>query len=281
MATNVNTDQLDWAPLDRVFNAATAYGQRLIVSLTDQTGGCGYGPWQGLSWYQGGFEQVSNPTGLTPLSYWDYLQAIVNRYKDSPALGMWEPVNEPEASDCPAPYSGSGCYGHLVCPNEAAAGQALRYFFDTVGGEIHTLDPGSLVEDGFIASGQCGEAASYMNVASSPGIDVLSYHDYYDPTATIGGDQWNGEAVRFQQAASLDKPIIGGEEGIDAGTGAGCLSDQQRSTDFQAKIEAQMAAGSSGVLLWNWMPSVTGTCVYDIAPGDPALSMIAGLARDN
>ena len=38
VATNVNSDQLDWAPLDRVFAAAAAHGQRLIVTLTDQGG---------------------------------------------------------------------------------------------------------------------------------------------------------------------------------------------------------------------------------------------------
>ena len=38
IATNVDSDQLDWAPLDRVFAAAAAYGQRLIVTLTDQGG---------------------------------------------------------------------------------------------------------------------------------------------------------------------------------------------------------------------------------------------------
>jgi len=32
----------------------------------------------------------------------------------------------------------------------------------------------------------------------------------------MGGDQWNGIAVRIAQAASLDKPIIAGEMGLDA-----------------------------------------------------------------
>ena len=31
----------------------------------------------------------------------------------------------------------------------------------------------------------------YQYVSASPGIDVLSYHDYYGPAA-LGGDQWNG-----------------------------------------------------------------------------------------
>src|SRR5665213_259194 len=74
MATNVNTHQLDWGPLDRVFAAAAAHGQRLIVTLTDQGGTCDGGHWQDPSWYQSGFKTVFNDPattdgrGLTPLS---------------------------------------------------------------------------------------------------------------------------------------------------------------------------------------------------------------------
>ena len=77
---------------------------------------------------------------------------------------------------------------------------------------------------------------------ASPGIDVLSVHDYYG-AAPLGGDQWNGLAVRFAQAKALDKPIITGEAGIVAGNGqSGCVSLQQRSVDMAAKMTAQFAA---------------------------------------
>jgi hypothetical protein len=283
MATNVNTGQIDWGPLDRVFAAAAAYGQRLIPVLTDQGGTCDGNHWQDPSWYSGGFEQVfDDPAGtdgvnLTPLSYWSYLQAIVNRYKDSPALGMWEPISEAEASTCSAQYEPQDCSGNQTCPNEAAAAQALRSFFDTVGAEIHSLDPAHLVENGLLGSGQCGTSGTdYQYVSASPGVDVLSYHDYYDASDAIGGDQWNGLGVRLAQAAALDKPIIGGEAGIVAGAGTGCLSPAQRGTDMSTKLEAQLQAGSSGVLVWNWVPTLTQPCSYDVAPGDPLLSALAG-----
>jgi mannan endo-1,4-beta-mannosidase len=94
MAMNVNTHQLDWGPLDRVFSSAAAHGQRLIVSLTDQGGTCDNGHWQDPSWYDGGFMDVFNDSsttngqGMTPMSYWDYLHAIVTHFRSSPALGM-------------------------------------------------------------------------------------------------------------------------------------------------------------------------------------------------
>ena len=280
MVTDINTHQLNWQPLDRVFATAAKYHQRLIVVLTDQGGTCDGNVWQGPSWYNGGFMQVYNdPTttdgrGLTPLSYWDYMQDVVERYKDSPALGMWEPVSEPEASTCPGDYEPQNCWGHNVCVNETVAAQALRHFFDVVGAEIHSLDPDHLVESGTMGGGQCGTAGSdYQYVSASRGIDVLSYHDYYNGLP-MGGDQWNGLAVRFAQAAALRKPIIGGEVGEDAGSGSGCETLAQRAADIEAKIRTQMQAGSSGLLVWDWLPAPSSDCTTDTFPGDPLMTII-------
>ena len=102
-------------------------------------------------------------------------------------------------------------------PTRPPPPQRLEYFFTTVGAQIHLLDPEHLVEGGFLGGGQCGTSGSdYQRVGASPGIDVLSVHDYYG-AVPLGGDQWNGMAVRFAQAKALDKPIITGEAGILAG----------------------------------------------------------------
>lgn len=281
IATNVQTDQLDWAPLDRVFAAAAAHGQRLIVTLTDQGGVCDGDHWQDPSWFDGGFMDVFNSasnsdgSGHTPLSYWDYMQDVVNRYKNSPALGMWEPISEAEASTCDGSYYPGTCWGHTSCPDEAVAAAALRHFFDVVGGEIHALDPNHLVESGLLGGGQCGtESGDFQYVSASPGLDVLSYHDYYAGTA-MGGDQWNGIGVRIAQAAALNKPIIAGEMGLDAGTAPGCMTLASRSSEIQSKIQAQMAAGTSGVLIWDWLPAPSSPCTTDTFPGDPLMSVVA------
>ena len=55
-------------------------------------------------------------------------------------------------------------------------------------------------------------------------------------SAPFGGDQWNGVAVRFAQAAALNKPIITGEVGITAGDGqSGCMSLQQRAMIYRPR----------------------------------------------
>lgn len=281
IATNVQTGQLDWAPLDRVFVAAAAHGQRLVVTLSDQGGVCDGNHWQDPSWYEGGFMDVFNSlsdsdgSGHTPLSYWDYMQDVVNRYKDSPALGMWEPMSEAEASSCDGSYYPQTCWGHNTCPDEAVAAAALRHFFDVVGGEIHALDPEHLVESGLLGGGQCGtESGDYQYVSASPGIDVLSYHDYYAGTP-MGGDQWNGIGVRIAQASAIGKPIIAGEMGLAAGAVPGCLALGSRSAEIQAKIQAQLGAGTSGVLVWDWLPAPSGPCNTDTYPGDPLMAVVA------
>jgi mannan endo-1,4-beta-mannosidase len=282
MATDVSTGLIDWAPIDQVFYLAAAYHIYLIPAITDQGGNCDGNHWKDPAWYTGGYRDVFNSpansdgTGHTPLSYWTYLQEVVDRYKNSPALGMWEPISEPEASTCPAADQPDNCSGHQTCPDEAAAAADLTSFFDVVGTQIHALDPLHLVEAGFLGGGQCGTASTdYAVVGASPGIDVLSVHDYYG-AAPLGGDASTGLAKRFAQAADLNKPIITGEVGILAGDLPGCTSVSRRRTEMAAKKKAQFAAGSSAFLVWNWVLDPSSSCSYDTGPSDPLMSLLAG-----
>ena len=59
--------------------------------------------------------------------------------------------------------------------------------------------------------------------------------------------------------------------GILAGADPGCPSLASRNNLFQAKEQAQLQAGTSGVLAWNWVPVPQATCSYDVGPGDPLL----------
>ena len=199
----------------------------------------------------------------------------MSRYANSPAVGMWEPISEAEASSCPPRYQPTNCSGHQICPRESVAASALRYFFDTVGAEIHALDPNHLVESGLLGGGQCGtEGPDYQYVSASPGIDVLSYHDYWGITP-YGGTKANGVLAHLQQSTSLDKPIIAGEVGIEAGPG--CLSVAARALDMATKVKGLIQSGGAGSLVWNWVPVPTPTCSYDVGPFDPLLQS-GGLA---
>ena len=217
MATNTTTKLTDWTGLDRVVAAAQKDGIKLILVLSDQSGTCDDGHWKDSSWYAGGYNQAfnDNGSGLTPLTYLDYVKLVVNRYKDSTAVAMWEPVNEPQSSDC-AGAQGSACYSKITC-NETVAASALRSFFDTVGGAIKAIDKNHLVSSGVIGGGQCGaQFEDYKYLHSSPGIDVASYHDYDNDDSPMPGDQWNGLQKRLDQMALINKPLIIGEVGMKA-----------------------------------------------------------------
>jgi len=275
MAINPTTKQLDWKGIDRVLAAAKKYHQRVIISLGTQSGECDDQQWKDSAWYQGGYKTVYNPAGLTPLSYWDYVQQIVTRYKNSKEIGMWELINEPETSDCVG-YSGTACYGHQTCVDHTRAATILRQFFDTVGGKVKAIDPNHLIESGLTGTGQCGsDNDNYTYVHQSPAIDVASYHDYHDDDAPMPGDQWNGLAMRLSQMKTIGKPLIVGEVGMLAlQSGGDCMTLDQRTDKMKAKMDAMFPAGIAGFLVWSRSPDLDTSCNFDVGNTDPLVNLI-------
>ena len=241
LTTNKFTHKRDWTALDRVFAAAAANHQRLLVTLTDQWANCKGEVQKTPNWYASGHGKVEQGDLQ---SFDNYMVSVVSRYRNSPALGMWELVNEPEAG-----------------PNGATV---LRSFFDTVGGKLKSIDSKHLLEMGVIGSNQLSIAGSdYVTVAASPAIDVLSYHDYNADNQTMPASL----SLRLSQMRTLNKPLIIGESGIQE------CSGQDRTNKFKAKMSAAFAAGASGYMPWNYVPTGTG-CSYDIVPTDKIMSAL-------
>lgn len=216
-ARNKLTGGRDWTPIDRVVQAASAAHQRLIFVLGDQWSSCNGEQFKDATFYTGGY-RTAVPGGEQE-TYWSWVHDVVTRYRSSPAVGMWEPLNEAQGY-CDTWWAGT-----------------LEQFFNAVGGLIKSIDPRHLVESGVLGGNQCGLAGTdYLYAQNTPNIDVVSYHDYNDPSPVPAA-----LAYRVAQAQLLDKPIIVGE--------AGWLSDCPL---MQLKQPAQFAAGVSGFLPWNW-----------------------------
>jgi hypothetical protein len=254
----------------------------LIPVITGEGAGCDGGHWQDPTWYKGGYRSVFNTAansdglGLDPLSYWQFMQDLVSRYSASPALAMWEPISEPDPGTCPIADQPSNCAGNVTCPSESTATSALQTFYTNVGGRIHTLDPGSLVEDGSIDGGQCGTTnGDFVTVAASPGIDVLSIH-YYPGQLPGGGNDWSGFNARLAQEAALGIPVVTGEMGIVGGANGdpSCETLGQRATDLQTEASVQFTSGVSAFLVWNWDPASLGPCSYNTGAGDPLMTWL-------
>jgi mannan endo-1,4-beta-mannosidase len=272
LATDRTSHHLEWADLDRVVAAAAAHQVKLVMTLSNQSGSCDDGHWHDSSWYEGGFT-ANWSGGALPLPYSAWVTAVVTRYARSAAIAMWEPVNEPEASDCSRGFSGGDCYSHKSCPADAT--QALRHFFDVVGAVIHRLDRWHPVSSGTIGGAECGAAGNaWATVAGSPGLDVLDTHDYNVPA-------WNDQLeLRTRQAASLGRPLVV-EEWADTGPDLGsCVVRRDiRADALSRKVRTVMRRPViAGFLLWNWEPpDDRGGCASDVTAGDPAMAVLASL----
>ena len=217
----------DWGPIDRVVQAAERAHQRLIFVFGDQWANCHGEQYKDATFYHGAYKTAQPLGELEP--YLDWVHDVVVRYRSSPAVGMWEPLNEAQ--------------GDCVSVSRAD----LNQFFDTVGALIKSIDPKHLIESGLLGTGQCAvTGVDYVVVQNTPNIDVLSYHDYGDASPVP-----SGLLQRLQQAQQLKKPLIVGEVGF--------LSD---CATMKAKQPAQFAAGVSGFMPWNWDGAGASTCGF-------------------
>lgn len=256
---------VDFTGIDRVVAAADRTGQKLILTLSDQAGTCDDGRWHDQAWYDGGYRTQ----GLAG-SYLDWVRLVVARYAGNPAVAFWEPVNEPEASDCHGGAQGSACYGApRTCADSGEV--SLRAFFDTVGAEIHALDPGGLVSTGFIGRKQCGvNGGGFDRIAASQQVDLLTYHDYSGADETMPPDLRD----RVDAAHRDDKPLAVEEAGIAAGPS--CGSPVQRADEFRAKMTTAFDAGIVGYLPWT-MQGASESCGFSVGAHDPVFTVLQSL----
>jgi hypothetical protein len=244
----------DWRALDQVVADAdqSTSHVRLIAYLGTQGGVCDGGVFKSDDWYKTGYLQpYSGPAGYgdsvgyAHSSYWTYLQEVVTRYAGNPAILMWEPMNEPEASECLPGYSGAGCYGNDTCPADAT--KTLVDWLDRVGAEIHALDPGTLVGTGELTGAQCGwSGGGELAIDEAAGVDVASFHDYGSYNVAMTG----GLLAAIADAKRAGKPLVLGEVGIPAGEACPTTSLPKQGTDSWAKLHAALAAGAAGWLAW-------------------------------
>ena len=265
---NKFTHKTDFTAIDRAVAAAKAHGDYLIFALSDQSGNCDDGHWHDQAWYNGGYTQTYNDNGRgysLSMNYLNWVKTVVARYASNPTVAVYEPVNEPEASNCNIGYTGSGCYGHNTCPSGATS--SLRSFFDTVGAAIKSLDSRAIVSTGTLGGNQCGVAGTgFSTINASAYVDVATYHDYNAATTALPA----ALSTRASQTSALGKVFLVEESGISASTvGLGCTTLDTRSSQFIAKINAAKSVGADAYLPWNWAAGASTTCSLTIGPGDP------------
>ena len=196
--------------------------------------------------------QTTQGTGLTPLSYWTYMQDLVNHFNKLD--GTWH-VGTGGQNQAPAPAPPQ--HGPLNCGAGIKPVPAKRLQLQlSVTVSLTSLEPRftlwirttwwrvgcSLVvnverREPTIDMCQQAQVSMCSNCRS-----LSSAHLFLEVT------RLNGIAVRIRQAEALNKPIIAGEMGVLAGTDSRCTSLTARNDIVQAKEQAQFKAGASAVL---------------------------------
>jgi mannan endo-1,4-beta-mannosidase len=236
------------ARLEPLVARAEAWGQKLILTLANAGADCGESL-KGNDWYQDGYRG----------GYLSWVRTVVARFKDSPAIGMWEIMNEP---------------GHLSTVDSAT----MKSFLDGAAAAIKGVDPQHLVSSGSMAEYTPG-STDFQLIHSGPDIDVGGLHEY---------DQDHSDQIISRHLAKtltplyrLGKPFIIGETGILAGPGCP-ISPQQRADMFRRELDGDFLSGVAGVLIWTYSPypRTDSTCLYQVrAPDpDPTIAMVRAYA---
>lgn len=258
LAVDKATGEPDFRAVDAVFAAAEKHRRVLLPVLTAGEGACEDEQFKDRDWYRSGWKtDVVGPHG----TYADWVDTAVNRWRHEPSLIGWEPVGEPEPSDC---TSDTCAWRDRTCAPDAP--RILRSFFDEIGERIGTEDPGRLVFSGTAGGDQCGLAdGGFELLARSPGVDVLDFHDYPLDAGPAAAD--STLAGRIAIARAVGKPLVVNEVGLRAGS---CLSTSERAEQLRRRIVEHRRLGASGALVWAFVPDPRmEACTYDVGPADP------------
>ena len=239
---------------DLLVKLAERYNIKLLLSLGDGRCGCGDidgaingdGNGKKPEWYKDGFRK----------QYLPHVINIVSKYKDSPAIAMWEIINEPGEADW----------------------QTIRDFLHEVAAVIKKHDPNHLVESGTFPGWAYEGNANYKAIHDSPHIDVGNIHEYdydYQNSDTI-------ESPHFEPCLKamieLNKVLIVGETGIKSGDN--CRTSLDRRTQaMREKFDVYLGMGAGGVFVWNFTKERRG-CNLSFDPQDPMLEMIINYQKD-
>lgn len=157
----------DFTGLDRVLRLAAKHGLHVIPVLENQYADCTTGGVKDAAWYADGYKR---PYGTYPLSYRDYVQRVVGRYKNNPTILAWMLMNE-----------ASSAQNNVGDPN------ALYTFTAEMSGLVKAADPRHLVTLGVSGGVHLGVWGALKELHALPTIDFIDYHDYGQDDAPLPG----------------------------------------------------------------------------------------------
>ncbi|MEI6085437.1 MAG: cellulase family glycosylhydrolase [Verrucomicrobiota bacterium] len=255
----------NFARFDQIIAAGKHHGIQLLPVLENHWKHCTYNAgleWKPPAWYDTGWR--TEKFGGAPLTYRDYLHAIVRHFQNEPQILAWQLVNEPE-----------------IEPDTPASFATLRRFTRDVSRELKQADPYHPVSLGLLGLGQPATTGQqFRQLHNLPGIDLVTAHDHGYMNEPLAGKDWplveNSLYADLLDARALRKPFIVTEAGIAIEWVNG--DRVKRAELFRAKLRAFFAAGGTGYILWNYEPEPDTN--YGFGPTDPVLPMLRQMAAE-
>jgi endo-1,4-beta-mannosidase len=241
----------DFSRVDLILREASARGIRVVMTLENQWEDCTRGGYKYADWYRDGYRR---PYGGYPMSYRDYVARVVRRYRDEPAVLMWQLMNEAESRTV-----------HGLDDPEALLG-----FAADMADVVERNDPDHLLSLGTIGLHRPGSGgAFYALLHQIDGIDLVEAHDYHEDEREMPRDVWNAIVL----ARAIRKPFFIGEVGISSPP----VRRSRRARLIARKLEAAWNEGADGVLIWAYR-SFDGTD-KDFDRNDPLYGTVRRFAR--
>ena len=154
---------------------------------------------------------------------------IVSRYRDDPAVLMWQVMNEAET----------------VTRLGFERPDAVLAFAEEMGALIKAIDRRHLLAFGTNTVDRPGSGGSaFVAIASLEAYDLVEAHDYGDEYEALPDDVRQALAV----AQAVGKPFFIGEVGICSPP----IARARRAALTRDKLEAAWAADVDGQLIWSY-----------------------------
>ncbi|KAH7268868.1 hypothetical protein FSOLCH5_007807 [Fusarium solani] len=197
---------------DRVVNAASKAGVKLIVALTNN-----WADYGGMDVYTvnlgGKYHDDFYRVPKIKNAYKRYVKAMVNRYKNSPAIMAWELANEPRC----------GADGVRNLPrSDNCTPKLLSDWVEEMSAYVKSLDPDHLVtwggEGGFNRESDDwayngSDGGDFDHEIALPNIDFGVFHTYPDwwSKTVSWSNQWIIDHAK--SGAKVGKPVVHEEYG--------------------------------------------------------------------
>jgi mannan endo-1,4-beta-mannosidase len=247
----------DYSSFDRIVTAARRAGVRLVFVLENHNPICSRGPERADAWYDRGY---AAPYDGYTLSFTDYVQGLVDHFRDEPTILAWELMHEARASDF----------------------AALDRFAQATSALVRATDPNHLIalglDNGEVLPGNSrfGNPSNYQRLNAHPALDLLDVHDFSGDPAPLTQDQ----LTIAQIARTLKKPVFAGASAVRLFDGSNAAL-QGRARIFDDKIAGALGSGFAGFLIFDYFPDwVVPQWEFDARPEEPLAGPAGVIARN-